>query len=94
MVAQSLVAGAFAGERPYVPECDLTELDSHFRFGADWRSFAELLDDGRIEAAIRSLQELVGSELSGESFLDIGCGSGLSSLAAALRSRKAPRGKL
>jgi 2-polyprenyl-6-hydroxyphenyl methylase/3-demethylubiquinone-9 3-methyltransferase len=66
-----------------VAKPDLFDLESHFQFGANWRSFAQLLDSGRIEAATRSLQELVGPDLSGKSFLDIGCGSGLSSLAAA-----------
>lgn len=62
---------------------DLSDLESHFQFGANWNSFAALLDPGRVEAAVDSLRELVGPDLSGKSFLDIGCGSGLSSVAAA-----------
>ena len=61
---------------------DLT--DRHFAFGENWTSFAHLLDERRIEQAELALQRLFpDGELSGARFLDIGCGSGLSSLAAA-----------
>src|SRR5262245_3761087 len=63
-------------------KCDLVDLQSHFRFGENWASFARLLDESRITAATESLISLVGPDLTGRSFLDIGCGSGLSSLAA------------
>jgi SAM-dependent methyltransferase len=54
-----------------------------FEFGANWRSFLELLDDERIEEAERSLREMLGVDsLAGQSFLDVGSGSGLFSLAA------------
>jgi 2-polyprenyl-6-hydroxyphenyl methylase/3-demethylubiquinone-9 3-methyltransferase len=62
---------------------DLTDVETHFKFGENWASFARLIDAERIALAVSSLQELVGPDLSGKSFLDIGCGSGLSSLAAA-----------
>lgn len=56
---------------------------TRFAFGANWKSFVDLVDDTRIEAACRSLTEALGvTDLSGQSFLDIGCGSGLFSLAA------------
>ena len=56
---------------------------SRFAFGANWKSFVKLVDEPRIEAARRSLTEALGvSDLSGRTFLDIGCGSGLFSLAA------------
>jgi 2-polyprenyl-3-methyl-5-hydroxy-6-metoxy-1,4-benzoquinol methylase len=56
---------------------------TRFAFGANWMSFAGLVDDTRIEAACRSLAEaLRATDLSGRAFLDIGCGSGLFSLAA------------
>lgn len=54
-----------------------------FGFGSNWLRFSELIDDGRIAEAEAGLQRLFGSErLEGLSLLDIGSGSGLSSLAA------------
>lgn len=54
-----------------------------FAFGANWQSFVKLVDETRIEGARRSLTETLGvSDLAGCTFLDIGCGSGLFSLAA------------
>ena len=57
--------------------------DRRFRFGSNWLDFSELIDDGRIAEAELSLQRLCGTDrLDGLRFLDIGSGSGLSSLAA------------
>jgi 2-polyprenyl-6-hydroxyphenyl methylase/3-demethylubiquinone-9 3-methyltransferase len=54
-----------------------------FKFGENWASFSRQLDEARIEAAMKSLVSLFGEEaLRGRSFLDIGCGSGLFSIAA------------
>jgi 2-polyprenyl-3-methyl-5-hydroxy-6-metoxy-1,4-benzoquinol methylase len=54
-----------------------------FQFGANWTRFLSKLDDERIAQAERSLREMLGTEsLAGRSFLDIGSGSGLFSLAA------------
>lgn len=54
-----------------------------FEFGRNWQRFLCHLSDDRIREAERSLKEkLVASDLAGRSFLDIGCGSGLFSLAA------------
>jgi SAM-dependent methyltransferase len=67
----------------------LTSLDSHFAFGANWASFSKLVDASRVAAAERALKVLTG-DLNGKSFLDIGCGSGLSTLAAVhLSARRA-----
>lgn len=55
-----------------------------FKFGANWASFSKGFDESRIEAAKQSLRTLFGEgAFSGKSFLDIGCGSGLFSIAAA-----------
>jgi 2-polyprenyl-3-methyl-5-hydroxy-6-metoxy-1,4-benzoquinol methylase len=54
-----------------------------FAFGKNWRLFLQTLDDDRIRRAETSLQEFLGQErFDGLSFLDIGSGSGLFSLAA------------
>jgi 2-polyprenyl-3-methyl-5-hydroxy-6-metoxy-1,4-benzoquinol methylase len=54
-----------------------------FEFGANWARFLRKLDDDRIAAAEGSLREMLGVDtLAGKRFLDIGCGSGLFSLAA------------
>lgn len=54
-----------------------------FRFGRNWASFLQQLDDGRIAEAERSLREFLGVErLDGKRWLDVGSGSGLFSLAA------------
>jgi len=54
-----------------------------FEFGKNWSAFLEVLDDERIEKAEASLRQMLGCEnLEGKSFLDIGSGSGLFSLAA------------
>lgn len=54
-----------------------------FEFGKNWSRFLEVLDDDRIFEAERSLKQMLGvDDLMGKSFLDIGSGSGLFSLAA------------
>src|SRR5438093_859520 len=58
-----------------------TALPTHFRFGENWQSFQQLVDKTRLGEAVRGVERLV-PDLSGKSFLDIGCGSGLSMLAA------------
>lgn len=54
-----------------------------FEFGANWSRFLRMLDDERTTKSERALQEMLGMRtLTGAAFLDVGCGSGLSSLAA------------
>jgi 2-polyprenyl-6-hydroxyphenyl methylase/3-demethylubiquinone-9 3-methyltransferase len=54
-----------------------------FEFGRNWSSFLTILDDDRIARAELSLAEMLDvRDLKGKSFLDIGSGSGLFSLAA------------
>jgi 2-polyprenyl-3-methyl-5-hydroxy-6-metoxy-1,4-benzoquinol methylase len=54
-----------------------------FEFGDNWRRFLSVLNEERIVEAERSLRSMLGVEdLHGRTFLDIGCGSGLFSLAA------------
>lgn len=54
-----------------------------FEFGRNWAAFLTVLDDQRIETAEKSLKEMLECDhLEGKTFLDIGSGSGLFSLAA------------
>ena len=60
------------------------EKDLRFEFGENWSRFLDVIDEKRIGGAERSLKEVFGAEpMAGKRFLDIGCGSGLFSLAAA-----------
>ena len=59
------------------------EKGDRFAFGKNWSRFLSVVDDERIFEAEQSLYEMLAMEtLAGKSFLDIGCGSGLFSLAA------------
>lgn len=54
-----------------------------FEFGKNWEDFSRLVDEERVAEAEDRLASLLGSrDLSGRTFLDIGCGSGLHCLAA------------
>jgi 2-polyprenyl-3-methyl-5-hydroxy-6-metoxy-1,4-benzoquinol methylase len=54
-----------------------------FEFGRNWQQFLRALDEERILEAQHSLLHMLGGEdLSEKTFLDVGCGSGLFSLAA------------
>jgi 2-polyprenyl-3-methyl-5-hydroxy-6-metoxy-1,4-benzoquinol methylase len=60
------------------------ERGQRFQFGENWARFLRLLDEQRIAHAQESFLAMLGMEnLKGKSFLDVGSGSGLSSLAAA-----------
>lgn len=56
-----------------------------FGFGANWTRFLSVLNDERIEEAKSSLKRMLNVEsLDGKTFLDVGSGSGLFSLAGRL----------
>jgi 2-polyprenyl-6-hydroxyphenyl methylase/3-demethylubiquinone-9 3-methyltransferase len=58
-------------------------LGERFEFGKNWSRFLSTLDDNRIAESERAIREMLEvSDLTGKRFLDIGSGSGLSSLAA------------
>lgn len=64
---------------------NINNLDQkeRFAFGKNWARFLEHLNEERILEAEKSLQEKLGiTSLNGKTFLDIGSGSGLFSLAA------------
>ncbi len=59
------------------------EKGERFEFGKNWSAFLSVLDEERILKAEQSLREMLEVEnLTGKTFLDIGSGSGLFSLAA------------
>src|ERR1700682_6555006 len=60
----------------------LTERDSHCEFGENWSNYAKTIDRNRIDSAVAGLKKLFPEGLAGKTFLDIGCGSGVHSLAA------------
>jgi SAM-dependent methyltransferase len=55
--------------------------EGRFAFGRNWDRFLRVVDENRIKGAEASLVDLLG-DISGLSFLDIGSGSGIASLAA------------
>lgn len=59
------------------------QTEPHFAFGKNWRAFLRGLNEDRIAGAEASLKQFLGmDDLEGKTFLDIGSGSGLSSLVA------------
>lgn len=62
-----------------------SEVDrgARFRFGANWARFLRVLNDNRITLAVESLRKYLDvPSLDGKTFVDVGSGSGLFSLAA------------
>ena len=56
---------------------------ARYEFGRNWQDFLSVLNDERIKVAEQSLLRMLELDtLAGKTFLDIGCGSGLFSLAA------------
>jgi len=54
-----------------------------FGFGSNWRQFLSTIDEASIQRAVDSLQSFLKiNSLEDKRFLDVGCGSGLFSLAA------------
>ena len=59
------------------------EQGEAFAFGRNWSCFLRVLDEGRVQEAEKSLRSMLETDdPRGRRFLDIGCGSGLFSLAA------------
>ena len=65
-----------------VDAMSLTERETHFEFGENWKNYSKTIDQKRIDSAIAGVRKLFPDGLAGKTFLDIGCGSGLHSLAA------------
>jgi len=72
------------------PQTDMSEQHAtevsggeRFEFGKNWAAFLTQLNDTRIDEATKSLLEMLEMpDLKGKTFVDIGSGSGLFSLAA------------
>ncbi|WP_029583539.1 bifunctional 2-polyprenyl-6-hydroxyphenol methylase/3-demethylubiquinol 3-O-methyltransferase UbiG [Bradyrhizobium sp. URHD0069] len=62
----------------------LTERETHFEFGENWKNYSKTIDQKRIDSAVVGVKKLFPHGLAGKTFLDIGCGSGLHTLAALL----------
>lgn len=60
-----------------------TDVSTHFEFGENWEAYSKDIDSERIASAEAGLLALLpAAQIAGRTFLDIGCGSGLHSLAA------------
>jgi SAM-dependent methyltransferase len=57
------------------------EAIERFQFGENWTRFLSVVDEDRIAQAAARLSEMLG-DIRGKSFLDVGSGSGIHSLAA------------
>lgn len=58
-------------------------MADRFRFGENWKAYSRLVNERRSDDATASLSNMFAREsFHGLSFLDVGCGSGLFSLAA------------
>jgi 16S rRNA G966 N2-methylase RsmD len=56
-------------------------MSDRFAFGKNWTAFLSVINEDRIASAVEKLSAMVG-DLNGKTFLDIGSGSGIHSLAA------------
>ena len=57
--------------------------NKRFKFGSNWKEYSKTIGDKQLETCTSELVEWLGADLQDKSFLDIGCGSGIHSLAAA-----------
>jgi hypothetical protein len=74
-----MINAPLSSEYPAMP---LVDRDNHFEFGENWRVYAKTIDSARLQGAILGFRKLFPDGLSNKTFLDIGCASGLHSLAA------------
>src|SRR4051812_12793567 len=67
---------------------NLVERSSHFEFGENWKDYSKSIDKTRVDQAVAGIQKLFPEGINGKTFLDIGSGSGLHSLAALMLGAK------
>lgn len=60
----------------------LTDRSAQFEFGKNWRDYAKSVDRERIDHTTAALRRMFLNGLEGKTFIDIGNGSGIRSLAA------------
>ena len=61
---------------------NLEKADSHFEFGKNWTDFLNVVEEAHKANAVVGMRRLFpDDDLRGMTFLDVGCGSGLHSLA-------------
>lgn len=61
----------------------LVDVSTHYEFGANWKDYSKNIDEEAIRQAEAGVLKLIPREdIEGRTFLDIGSGSGLHSLAA------------
>ena len=57
--------------------------ETHFEFGENWARYSQTITEGDLAMAEQKLGEYLACQsLAGQTFLDIGCGSGIHALAA------------
>jgi len=57
--------------------------ETRFKFGRNWKAYVKTITDDRIDSSMTDIQTALGvKSLKGKTFLDVGSGSGLSSLSA------------
>ena len=71
-----------AGRSTAVEHLREVAAGERFEFGENWTRFLAILNDDRVRQAEQSLSSMLGVSLVGKSFVDVGSGSGLFSLAA------------
>ncbi len=83
--SQTSIPGRESRERIFVVDKVNGMISDQFDFGENWKNYsASILDDKRLADARRALVDLFGKDrLHGCSFLDVGSGSGIVSVAAA-----------
>ena len=61
----------------------IEKKEVRFKFGKNWNNYLDNLNDFQINYSVQSLSNMLPNiDPIGKSFLDVGCGSGLSSLSA------------
>lgn len=61
----------------------MKDVEPRFKFGRNWLHYSKTINDAALASAADGLRRLLcGRSLAGKRFLDIGCGSGLHSIAA------------